>query len=94
MAMNTQQRVKLCLTQIGQNAQSYAILDLDQDFFCRGATDKASQAKEAADCLVDIFCDEEGDHKINAGILLLDLFRANVVPLTQDVSKFILQTFP
>ena len=79
--------MKLCLSEIGQTSLSYAVLDLDQEFFCVEATDKGSEAKEAADCLVNIFCAEEGEHKINAGILLLDLFRANVVPLTQDVSN-------
>jgi hypothetical protein len=57
------------------------------EIFGGQAREAGSDLKSATDHLVDIFCSEDTRHRRNAGILLLDVFKSNITPLTQEVSS-------
>lgn len=83
-------RVNQALKAIAQTPTSYAVLDLDHELFCVSKVSKnGNEVTEAVGHLVEVFCGSEEQFKLNAGILLFDIFRANITPLTQEVSLFV-----
>jgi len=61
------------------------------EIFGGQAREAGSDLKSATDHLVDIFCSEDTRHRRNAGILLLDVFKSNITPLTQEYFEKILE---
>ena len=48
---------------------------------------ESSKVAEATSYLIEVFSGSDETDRINAGILLFDIFRANITPLTQEVSS-------
>lgn len=78
--------ISFALQQIKCQPAGYAVLDLDLSYFCTAARG-SKQTMQATEQLVKVFCGRQEDLRIIAGIILVDIFKANILPLTQDVSS-------
>lgn len=76
---------KCAIKEIIENPASYAVLELDHSVFCHAVRDQQNVGQEVASIL-EAFCTGEDKERLVAGVLLGDLYRAQVVPLTQEVS--------
>ena len=77
---------KCAIAEVIAEPGSFAILELDHTVFCHAAREQM-QVERELETILDVFCFGQDKERHLAGVLLGDLFRAQLVPLKQEVSK-------